>query len=293
MPNSQPKVRLRLRAVAKSLTSGLCDEMTLQWSALRYSDTVAYRGDLQARCAAGNMAPATANATLSALRCVLKECWRLGLLSAEDYHRAADIPVIKGRSPPAGRTLTEIELRALFGVLQASHGTADSRDLALLVTLGATGMRRAEVVGLIYPRDCNLATGTLEIRYGKGGKSRQAYLSDDASRVVLRDWIAVRGEWAGPLFCRLDRGRHLRHQGITPDTVRDILQRRAEEAGIPRCSPHSLRRTFATAVWRQTGDLESLRRLLGHAKLETTQLYLRDQDQQAARRAAASVHLPL
>ena len=293
MPNSRPKVRLRLRAVARSLTSNLCDETSLNWSAIRYADAVAYRGELQGRCARGKMAPSTANATLSALRSILKECWRLGLLSAEDYQRASDLPVIKGRARSAGRTLREAELRSLFGVCQAHRGVADLRDLALLLVLGSTGMRRAEAVALQYPRDCDLATGVLQIRYGKGGKSRQAWLDDDAARDVLRDWISVRGQWAGPLFCAVDRGLHLVPRGLTPDTVNDILQRRAEEAGIAHCSPHDLRRTWATAVWRQTGDLESLRRLLGHSKLETTQRYLRDEDQQAARRAAASVHLPL
>jgi integrase/recombinase XerD len=292
MPNSRPKIRERLRMVARSLTGGLCNETTLNWSALRYSDTVGHRGDLQGRCGAGTMAPATANAALSALRCVLKECWRLGLMPAEDYQRAVDVPRIKGQAAPAGHALTTTELRSLFDICRPHRGVVHLRDLALFVTLAASGMRRAEAVALMWPRDCDLASGTLTIRYGKGGKRRQAWL-DDASWAVLRDWISVRGSWTGPLFCAVDRGRHIVQRGITPDTVREILQRRAEQAGIARCSPHDLRKTFSTTVWKQTGDLESLRRLLGHSKLETTQGYLRDDDQQAARRAAASVRLPL
>jgi integrase/recombinase XerD len=288
MPNSRRKMRLCLCMVARWLTSGLCDETTLNWAALRYADTVAYRGDLQGRCA-----PATANTRLSALRSVLKECWRLGLLPAEDYQRAVDVPNIKGRNLSDGRMVKPAELAALFRVCEADHSTAGRRDSALVATLAATGMRRAETVALMYPRDCDLATGTLSIRYGKGGKSRQAWLDNPVAHALLRDWISVRREWPGPLFCALDRGRHPVNRGIKPDTVCDILQRRAEEAGIAHCSPHMMRRAFATTVWRETGDLESLRRLLGHSKLDTTQRYLRDQDDQAARRAAATVQLPL
>ena len=62
------------------------DAFTLNWAALRYQHTLAIRAHL-----ATSYAPATANKLLSALRGVLKEAWRLGQMSAEDYQRAVDV----------------------------------------------------------------------------------------------------------------------------------------------------------------------------------------------------------
>src|SRR5664279_3378817 len=83
------------------------DALTLDWSALRYQHTAAIRARL-----ASTYAAATANKMLSALRGVLKEAWRLGQMSAEDYQRAVDLENIKGETLPAGRDLSFGEIKA-------------------------------------------------------------------------------------------------------------------------------------------------------------------------------------
>ena len=70
------------------------EAFTLNWAALRYQHTLAIRARL-----AADYAPATANKLLSALRGVLKEAWRLGQMSAEDYQRAVDLENIKAQNP--------------------------------------------------------------------------------------------------------------------------------------------------------------------------------------------------
>src|SRR5437016_4867083 len=79
-PGSRRTMRQGLDAVARLLTAGACDALTLDWAALRYQHTAAIRTRL-----AEAYAPATANKVLAALRGVLKEAWRLGLMGAEDH----------------------------------------------------------------------------------------------------------------------------------------------------------------------------------------------------------------
>lgn len=286
MPYSRGKILQRLNQAARLMSGGAADASGFGWHRLRYVDLLALRTELESR-----LAPSTANAMLSAVRCVLKECWRLRLMSAEDYQRATDIPHVKGESLPAGRALAESELAVLFAACRDDPTPAGARDLAILVLLCATGMRRNELVRLSV-RDLDVISGTIRIRYGKGGRSRMAFVRDQAALAVLSRWLAMRGPWDGPIITKMDRGRHLIRAGLTADSIAEILQRRAAQAGVRRCSPHDLRRTFASGIWRAGGDLEALRRLMGHAKLETTQRYLRDQDEAAAQ-AAALVRIPL
>ena len=81
---SRRTMRQALDVMAAILTSGHCDSETLDWSRLRYQHTVALRSVLTER-----YAPATGNKLLSALRGILRECWRLEQIES-------------GRLPPSG-----------------------------------------------------------------------------------------------------------------------------------------------------------------------------------------------
>ena len=98
-----------LNAIAKLVTSDRADLETMPWSALRYQHTAAVLSALMEK-----YKPSTANKMLAALRGVLKECWRLGYMTAEDYQRAADVPTIKSQTLPRGRALAG-EIAALMG----------------------------------------------------------------------------------------------------------------------------------------------------------------------------------
>ncbi len=97
---SRRTMREALNAIAQLLTNGTCDASTLDWSKLRYQHTAAVRSVLMEK-----YSPAMANKMLCALRRTLKEAWRLGLMSAEDYDRAVDIESVRGKSLLKGRLL--------------------------------------------------------------------------------------------------------------------------------------------------------------------------------------------
>ena len=119
------------------------DAFTLHWAALRYQHTLAIRAHL-----AASYAPATANKLLSALRGVLKEAWRLGQMSAEDYQRAVDVENIKAETLPAGRDLSYGEIKALADVCMNDPSPAGVRDAAIIGVLATCGVRRAELASL-------------------------------------------------------------------------------------------------------------------------------------------------
>ena len=93
-------------------------------------------------------APNTTKRMLAALRGVLKECWRLGRITHDEYARAADIAPVRGQLPPRGRALNDTELETLFRACQADHAVSGIRDAAILCILYGTGSRRSELVRL-------------------------------------------------------------------------------------------------------------------------------------------------
>ena len=98
-----------LNTIARLLTKGSADAEGIDWASLKYPQTATIRGALTER-----YAPNTTKRMLAALRGVLKECWRLGLMAHDEYARAADIAPVRGQLPPRGRALKEVELEKLF-----------------------------------------------------------------------------------------------------------------------------------------------------------------------------------
>ncbi|EEW42926.1 hypothetical protein HMPREF0484_1044 [Klebsiella pneumoniae subsp. rhinoscleromatis ATCC 13884] len=83
----------------------------------------------------------------------------------------------------------------------------------------------------------------------------------------------VRGEHPGPLFTRIRRFDTLTNDRLTDQAVYHVLQVRQRQAGIAKCAPHDLRRTFATAMLDNGEDLITVKDAMGHASVTTTQQY--------------------
>ena len=267
-----------LDTIAGLLTGYKCDRRTLDWGALRYQHTAAVRALL-----AGIYAPATANKMLAALRGVLREAWRLGLMSAEEHARAADIPSVRGESAPRGRALLSEELARLFAACDRDDTPAGKRDAALIAVLYGCGLRRSEAVALLV-LDYTREQGSLRVHSGKGGKSRLVYATEGVSGAI-EAWIAVRGPKQGPLFCPINKAGKTTLRALSDQAVRKILNKRAAEAGIASFSPHDLRRTMIGDLLDAGADISTVQRLAGHATVTTTARY--DRRGEAAKRKAA------
>jgi site-specific recombinase XerD len=283
-PGSRPAQKRALDRLAAELTSGRADALSLPWAELRYQHAAALRVRL-----ADLLAPATVNRHLSALRGVMREAWRLGLIDAETCERVRDVRNIKAERLPTGRHIEQAELRGLFDSC-AGDGASGARDAALLSVLYAAGLRRAEAVALDLA-DLNAETGALRVRHGKRNRERLCWLRNGALSAV-RAWLELRGEAAGPLFAPVNRGGKVQPgRGMTAGAVNQLLARRAIRAAVAPFTAHDLRRTFAGDMLTAGADLVHVQKLMGHASPTTTAAYDRRAD--AERCAAAErLHVP-
>lgn len=254
------------------------------WSHLRYQHTAAIRAAL-----ADDYAPATANRMLAALRRVLQECWRLELMTAETYHRAADVADVRAQTLPKGRALTLAEVHALLVACAADATPAGARDAALVAVLVSAGLRRSEVVALDLSQYSE-PDGALMIRQGKGRKDRICYILGGAAR-ILGDWLAVRGPEPGPLFYATTKGGALVERRLSDQAIALILDKRARAARVQPFTPHDLRRTMISQLLDAGADLASVQALAGHSSPTTTARYDR-RGERAKMSAAARLDLP-
>lgn len=236
-----------------------------------------------------NAAPETTRRHLSALRRVLRECLRLGLMGYEHYQRAIDVPPVRGSRAERGRELTHGELRALFAAARAQRGEEAARNAAVLGLLYGAGLRRAEVVALNYE---SLAVDAATVRViGKGNKERVIPLPVGA-RAAVCAYLDVRGRAPGPLFHPTRWGHELkRTRRLTDDAVASLLETLATLAGVARFTAHDLRRTFVGDLLDAGADLATVQKMAGHCKPETTARY----DRRGFRtrvRAAAMLSVP-
>jgi site-specific recombinase XerD len=301
-PGSRRTMRQSLDVVAAMLTGGRADHQTLPWHLLRYQHTAAVRAAL-----AEQYKPATANKVLAALRGTLKAAWRLELVEAEAYHRAADVVAVRGSSAPAGRELTPGEIRALLEACAADTSPAGVRDAAILALLYGAGLRRAEAVRLDVS-DLNLEgadAGRVTV-HGKGNKAGIVY-ARGASLAVLRAWLARRstaltGDTSGALLLpvsqrgavvhtRALRGGPEAPARLTEHALYKRLRLRAAEAGVRPFSPHDCRRTFAGDLLDAGADIVTVQKLLRHASVATTGKYDR-RGERVKRDAADLLHFP-
>lgn len=273
-----------LEAIAKLVSGGLVGSQGLSWSKLRYPHTAAIRSAL-----AEQHAPATANRMLAALRGVLKEAWKLGQMSAEEYHRAVELAPVKGSTLPRGRALSEGELRSLFSVCIANKIAAGARDCALLAVLYGGGLRRSEAVALDVA-DYNTDTGELTVRHGKGNKARIVYATHGGKRAI-NAWLRVRGSESGPLLLPVNRGGNVQHRRMTDQAVLYVLRKRAKQAGVPSFTPHDCRRSFISHLLDAGADISTVQQLAGHSSVTTTQRYDR-RGEVVRKKAAELLHVP-
>ncbi len=174
--------------------------------------------------------------------------------------------------------LTAKELRAVL-----SSGLTP-RDLAIIVLLADSGLRRAELCALNW-EDIDFATALVRVRRGKGGKARTAVIGAGTRRALLAYRRTVQNQESGsPVFLARSGAR------ISGAAVLLFFRRLSRRTGI-HVTAHALRRTFVILSLRGGMDVLHLQALLGHASLEMVQHYAQmvDDDLLLAHRAHSPI----
>ncbi len=156
-----------------------------------------------------------------------------------------------------------------------------ARDRAIVELLYGSGLRRAELAGLDLD-DVDLGEKIAMVT-GKGNKRRMVPLTQAAAD-AMRSYLTQRPASPDRAFFLSNRNARL---GLRQ--VWQIVKDYAAKSGIDRATTHSMRHSFATHFIEGGGDLSTLQKLLGHASIQTTQVYL-DQSIAHLRKAFDDAH---
>ena len=108
--------------------------------------------------------------------------------------------------------------------------------------------------------------------FGKGGKERHVPLMEEGVEILtgyLAGWRRTQpGPWLFPRITKNRSGSGRRH--ISDRYLRDALQRMREPLGLDEITPHTMRRTYITTLWRKKVDLKTIADIAGHANVQTT-----------------------
>ena len=219
------------------------------------------------------LSASTVNVRLSAVRKLIGEAQRNGIIDAEEAANLAGVPSLPQKGTRLGNWLTRDQAKELLTVPDRStlKGKRDSVILSLLV---GCALRRQELACLDIE-----STQTREGRWvvadlrGKGARVRT---------VAIPLWVKQAID-AWMVAAKIEKGRLLRPLSKSGKVIGDelgdwaiwsVVEQSANEIGIEHFGAHDLRRTCAKLCRKAGGDLEQIKFLLGHSSIQTTERYL-------------------
>jgi site-specific recombinase XerD len=209
------------------------------------------------------------------------------LISVPKLHEKA---IIRLEIDEVVRLLDEVEnAESMTKAQQKFHEKTKIRDLALMTLLLGTGIRVSECVGLDI-NDVDFENNGIKIRR-KGGYEVVVYFGEEV-RVALIDYLQERKHMlpcdghTNALFLSLQMRR------ISVRSVENLVKKYASTVTkLKKITPHKLRSTYGTSLYRETGDIYLVADVLGHKDVNTTKKHYAAIEDNRRRSAANIVKL--
>ena len=212
----------------------------------------------------GNAA-SSVNRRLSALRSFYRYALRRNLVVKDPVHG------IQGpkRKRPLPQFLKESEMDQLLDERMWTDSYKDVLARTIIVTFYETGVRISELIGL-NDKDVDYINCEIKVT-GKRDKQRIIPFGDELFKTLTayQQQRDVETESESVAFFRTEKGKR-----VTGEQVRQMVKINLSKVStLKKRSPHVLRHTFATAMLNHDAGLESVKKLLGHESLSTTEIY--------------------
>ena len=183
----------------------------------------------------------------------------------------------KNRKIPAVLSLEEIE--ALKNTPSARY-ISSKRDKAIIWLTLNTGLRVDEVVNL-KPQNIDLKNKVIRLDHAKKDSFGDVVFNSDEVVKLINDWLKIRpkSEW---LFCTITKDKEITDKGyitkpgnqLSRQYLTGMVKRYGKLAGINKSiSFHTLRHTYATWLYINKNDIETVRQQLRHKSINTTTIY--------------------
>lgn len=205
------------------------------------------------------------NTALSAVRSFFRFALLRKLVEKDPAHQ------LEGpkKSKPLPQFVREGEMDNLLDRMEWGENYKEVRARTILLLLYETGIRVSELTGL-DDADVDFDAGQLKVT-GKRNKQRVVPFGEELA-AAIRQYVQLRNEQVtgqSSALLQTEKGERMRRAQVYT-IVRNKL---SMTTTLKKRSPHVLRHSFATAMLNNGAGLESVKKLLGHQSLETTEIY--------------------
>jgi integrase len=219
-----------------------------------------------------SLSPSTINVRLSAVRKMVEEARKNGMLGAEEAANLTEVPNIPQKETRLGNWLNREQAKELLAVPDRST-LKGKRDYVILALLVGCALRRNELAELdvetIQQREGRWVLADLE---GKGRRIRTVAVPIWVKQGI-NAWMTAAGIEDGRLLRSVSKGGKV-GESLSDWAVWSVVEQSSKQIGIEHFGAHDLRRTCAKLCRKSGGDLEQIKFLLGHSSIQTTERYL-------------------
>ena len=194
-------------------------------------------------------------------------------LSDHNYLKNIQKPKTKIRVNEKKEYLTEEDFRQILYYARLEPDfVLRARDVCILSIFMTTGMRKSALQS-INVDDIDFDTNTLTVIDKE--EATQVYTLGEQTIMAIKNWLAMRKRYVN--YDNLTSALFLSYQGnrMCNNSISKVVKKYSEQALGRKISPHKLRAGYCSILYDQKGDIEFVRRAVGHARVTTTQRYIR------------------